>query len=268
LTISHCAVVEEAADAGETNGVKADRPPPHAAPFPGPDKGLRILVVSDVRFLGEGLTQALGGDSAVTDFHHSGDLADALGRIPELRPDIVLLDAGFSGGPSAIDRILSVAPLAKVVVFAVAETAESIVSWVEAGISGYIPRTTALADVMKLLSAIMREEQTCSASVTAGLMRRLRRIAVTARGAGDSRALPALTMREMQVIELICAGFSNKEIARRLNIGVATTKSHVHNLLGKLNLQRRSQVVPWMREVGPRFGTESRRPTRMAGPEV
>jgi len=249
--------------------VTAGRSLPHAVSFSTPAAGLKILVISDVRFLGEGLTQALGGDSAVAEFHHAADLADAIGRLPELHPDIVLLDAGFSGGLSSIDRILNVAPLVKVVVFAVAETADSIVSWVEAGVAGYIPRTTALADVVQLLSAIMRDEQTCSASVTAGLMRRLRRIAASTRGAGESRASPALTYREMQVAELICAGLSNKDIARRLNIGVATTKSHVHNLLGKLNLQRRSQVAPWIREVEPRLATASwRRPPGMAGPEA
>ena len=226
-------------------------------------------MVSDVRFLGEGLTQVLGCDTAVTSFQYCADLADALGRIPELHPNIVLLDAGFSSGPSSIDRILSVAPLVKVVIFAVAETADSIVSWVEAGIAGYIPRTTALADVVKLLTAIMRDEQTCSASVAAGLMRRLRRIAVMAQRPGENRTLPALTVREAQVVELICAGLSNKDIARRLNIGVATTKSHVHNLLGKLNLQRRSQVAPWMREVEPRLGSATwRPPPRMSGPEI
>jgi DNA-binding NarL/FixJ family response regulator len=225
-------------------------------------------VISDVRFLGEGLTQALGGDAAVAVLHHCADLADAIGRMPELRPDVVLLDAGFSGGLGSIDRILSVAPLVKIVVFAVAETADSIVSWIEAGVAGYIPRTTALADVVKLLDAIMRDEQTCSASVTAGLMRRLRRIAVAARGTGESRASPALTLREMQVAELICAGLSNKDIARRLSIGVATTKSHVHNLLGKLNLQRRSQVAPSIRAAEPRPGAESWRRPGMAGPEV
>jgi len=58
------------------------------------------------------------------------------------------------------------------------------------------------------------------------------------------------TAREIQVLEMIGEGLSNKEIARRLNIGVATTKSHVHNLLGKLGLQRRSQVATWIRGRG------------------
>jgi DNA-binding NarL/FixJ family response regulator len=81
------------------------------------------------------------------------------------------------------------------------------------------------------------------ARVAAGLLRRL---AVTvSRGKSPNAAspAPALTARERQTAELIGTGLSDKEIARRLNISLVTTKSHVHNLLGKLNAQRRGQVV-------------------------
>jgi DNA-binding NarL/FixJ family response regulator len=60
--------------------------------------------------------------------------------------------------------------------------------------------------------------------------------------------VPKLSARELQIIQLIGAGLSNKDIARQLNIGVATTKSHVHNLLGKLALQRRGQITHWVAE--------------------
>src|SRR2546430_14848143 len=60
-------------------------------------------------------------------------------------------------------------------------------------------------------------------------------------------ATPALTRRERQTAELIKSGLSDKEIARRLNISLATTKSHVHNLLGKLSLRRRSEVADHLR---------------------
>jgi DNA-binding NarL/FixJ family response regulator len=215
-----------------------------------PDARLQILVISETGLVGAGLTEALGRNEAVKMFKPCADFVDALCRIPQLRPDIVLLDGAFSDGPKLIGRILSAAPQVRVVVFGVAETADNIIAWVEAGAAGYIPRTTALSDVVQLLTGIMRDEQACSGCVAAGLMRRLRSVASARRETSVSRVLPRLTTREMQVIELICAGFSNKHIARHLNIGVATTKSHVHNLLAKLNLQRRGQVAPWMRHIG------------------
>ena len=63
-----------------------------------------------------------------------------------------------------------------------------------------------------------------------------------------------MTKRERQAAELITTGLSDKEIARQLNISLATTKSHVHNLLSKLNLQRRSQVAKRLREHEHRAG--------------
>jgi DNA-binding NarL/FixJ family response regulator len=112
---------------------------------------------------------------------------------------------------------------------------------------GYIPRTTPLCDFVRLMMEIHSGEQVCSGRVAAGL---LRRIAHTANGSTHRNRLvarPALTRRERQTAELIKSGLSDKEIARRLNISVATTKSHVHNLLGKLNARRRTEIADYLR---------------------
>jgi len=63
----------------------------------------------------------------------------------------------------------------------------------------------------------------------------------------------ALTARETQIAQMIVGGMSNKDIARRLSIELATAKTHVHNILGKLNLQRRGQTANWMRSQGDRY---------------
>ena len=93
----------------------------------------------------------------------------------------------------------------------------------------------------------MRGEQACSTRIASSLLRWVSR-ASHANGA-SSPATPGseLTAREEQIAGLICAGLSNKEISRDLNIGLATTKSHVHNLLGKLELRRRGQLAHWSR---------------------
>jgi DNA-binding NarL/FixJ family response regulator len=69
-----------------------------------------------------------------------------------------------------------------------------------------------------------------------------------AHGAHHDVISPTLTARETEIAQMILAGMSNKDIARRLNIGLATAKTHVHHLLGKLNLQRRGQAASWLRE--------------------
>src|SRR6202020_1055352 len=108
---------------------------------------------------------------------------------------------------------------------------------------GYIPKTAGLADVISMLLGISQGDQVCSAAVAGGLIRRLHERPAASQNASKRALLPALTPRETQIIELISAGLSNKDIARRLKIGVSTTKSHVHNLLSKLNVAQRSQAA-------------------------
>ena len=118
----------------------------------------------------------------------------------------------------------------------------------EAGVICYVPDTAALANLVRLIVDIHGGEQLCSGRVAAEL---LHRIAVTESLGIGRNALslaPALTRREREAAELIATGLSDKEIARRLNISLATAKLHVHNLLGKLNVQRRGQVVVRLHE--------------------
>ena len=219
----------------------------------GPDNpGLRILVVCGVRYIAEGLAEILERDPSVSVVGVCTDLAEAVAASPALQPDVVLLDAQLPEAAAAVRLALDIAPGMRIVATGVRETEDDIVTWAEAGVIGYIPRTAALGDLIRLVIDIHGGEQYCSGRVAAGL---LRRVGVIARSAGSASRTtpliaPALTQRERQVAELIRSGFSDKEIARRLNISLATTKSHVHNLLGKINVRRRSQVAGYVREYG------------------
>lgn len=205
-----------------------------------------VFILSEIRLLAEGLCQALEHDGQFSLCWSSTDVEDGLARISELQPGIVLLDALLQDGPSLVGRVLRIAPHIKVIVFAVAETSGNVIAWAEAGVAGYIPRTAALADVVGLVSTIMQDGQVCSSGVASGLLRRLSHLANSGRRVSNAPPVQDLTVREIQVTELLAAGLSNKEIARNLKIGVATTKSHVHNVLGKLRVQRRGQAALWI----------------------
>jgi len=212
------------------------------------DRSCTLLIVSDIRFLREGLAEVLARDGAFAVVGTAADLDDAIEIARVHRPQVMLLDAAFPNGLAAARTLGDMNPQLPIVALALAETEDDVIAWAEAGISGYVPRTAALADLVGLLREVVRGEQTCSTRVAAGL---LRWVSTASRAGSDARAgakEPALTAREAQVVRLLCAGLSNKEIARRLNISLATTKSHVHNLLAKLELQRRGQVVRWSRE--------------------
>jgi len=213
----------------------------------GRDRGLRILLVWGVRFTGECLVDILERDPLVSVIGLFSDLSEAVALSAALQADIILLDARLPGGVAAVKRALDVVPSMRIVVSAVRETEDDVLAWAEAGVIGYIPRTTPLGDFVRLVMTIHSGEQLCSGRVAASL---LRRVAVASRrnpGRSASLSIPALTKRERQAAELIRSGLSDKEIARRLNISLATTKSHVHNLLGKLNVRRRTQVANYLR---------------------
>jgi two-component system, NarL family, nitrate/nitrite response regulator NarL len=212
------------------------------------DLPVRILIISEVRFLRESLAELLGRDNLTSISGLFGKLEELLPAIHAGSSEIVLLDEAFPDGPAVIGRIRNVAPQILVVVIAVAETAENIITWAEAGAAGYVPRTAGLAEIVPLLVEIRLGNQPCLASVAAGLLRRLYVVGGANGTLREAESLPKLTAREAQIARLIAEGMSNKDIARHLDIGVATAKTHVHNLLRKLNLRRRGQTAMWMRE--------------------
>jgi DNA-binding NarL/FixJ family response regulator len=206
------------------------------------------LIVSDVRLFSEGLAETLGRSTVLSAVAHCSDFSQAAARLQTCRPDMVLLDASMLHGLAFVRSIRHTEPHVLLVVLALSETTENVIAWAEAGVAGYIPKTAALADVLPTLLAIRHGEQACSPSVAAGLMRHVHEQPFGDPASKPPTRMPTLTAREQQIIELIGAGLSNKEIARRLNIGVATTKSHVHNLLAKLQVQQRSHAAMRLRE--------------------
>jgi DNA-binding NarL/FixJ family response regulator len=210
-----------------------------------PGARFRIFIISAVRILGDCLNQALASSDVVASSDYCADLDSAVAKILLCQPHIVLLDAALRNERDIIGGIRGVAPGAKIVVIAIMENPEDIILWVEAGAEGFIPASVAAHEVTPLLMDILRGEQTCTAHVAGSLLRRLCEVTRTNISRAGGPTAPTLTRRELQVLELICAGMSNKEIARHLDIEVATTKSHVHNVLAKLGIQKRGQAAAW-----------------------
>jgi len=211
---------------------------------------LRIAIVSAVRFTREVLSEILERDPLLLVVSLCSDFSELVALSPAVEADIVLFDAGGADSVTAVRRALDIVPGMRIVAHALAETEENVVTWAEAGVIGYIPSTAAPADLVRLIFEIHGGEQVCSGRVAAGL---LRRIALTVNPGADPCApfpMLSLTKRERQAAELIRTGLSDKEIARRLNVSLATAKSHVHNLFGKLNVRRRSELASRWRVYG------------------
>lgn len=207
---------------------------------------LCVILVSDVNFLREGLREAFARRSEMT-IATAETPSDALGSIPALRPDAILIDSGLPNGIEAVGRFLSAAPDVPVIALGVAENEDAVLPWAEAGIAGYVPRSACLADLTHTVRRVVRGEQMLPAKVAGAILKRLRELAMTVREERDRGMHARLTRREREVADLAADGLSNKLIARRLHIEVATAKCHVHNVLEKLKLQRRDELARWLR---------------------
>lgn len=202
------------------------------------------LIISRVRFIGESLSAAVTR-AAISPCRQAADLAEVRSVVASGAPRIILLDVAFPDGLRLVVELRRLCPGTSIVALGLRETDEDVLAWAEVGIAGYVPETSSVADMLRLIEQIGRGEQTCSPRIAGTL---LRRIAWSdARSGSPDAFLSHLTRREMQVLDLINAGFSNKDIARRLEISVSTAKTHVHHLLGKLNMTRRANVMIGMR---------------------
>ena len=147
---------------------------PHEAMPVAPDAAhLRIVIVSGVRFLREGLAEVFERDPRVSVVELCADLFEAAALAPALDADVVLLDATVPGSIAAVRRALEIVPGMRIIVTAVRETEDDIVAWAEAGVIGYIPSTAALTELVRLVLDIHGGRQICSSQVAAGLLRRI-----------------------------------------------------------------------------------------------
>jgi two-component system, NarL family, nitrate/nitrite response regulator NarL len=165
----------------------------------------------------------------------------------------VLVHTALHAGPAVVRRLREVAPMVPIIACPLREKDEEVIAWAEAGATGYIPNTLRLDQFVGAVRGILTGQQICSGQVAASLLRRIAASASPGNGNPSGAASPSrfLTRRERQIAELIAARLGDKEIARHLNISVATTKSHVHNLLGKLNVRQRAHVVEALRGYQP-----------------
>lgn len=222
-----------------------DRAGPQALETSDRETRPRVLILSDVRFIREALASILGQECGLLIIGVAGDLdeAEALSRACVI--NVVLLDTSLPDGLAAVGRIKAFAPDAAVVALGLAETNENVIVWAEAGVAGYVSRSAGLAELTGAICGILRGEQLCPARVAASLLRHLASRAGPANGPPTGRHSASLTVRELEIVHLLAEGLSNKEIARHLGVALSTSKSHVHNLLQKLSVPRRGQVVAW-----------------------
>lgn len=205
------------------------------------DAGDAALIVSEVCFFRQSLAEIVTKYAGINVSGQSATLVHAIATAEARRPEIVLLDVAFPYGIDAAHLLSRTLPESSMIAVGLAETEANVLAWARAGVTGYVPNTASINELVLRIAQIRRGEQACPAGVVGGL---LRRIGSSERAAkAPTAAALQLTRRELEISRLVAEGLSNKDIARRLGISVATAKSHVHNLLNKLNLRRRTEIA-------------------------
>jgi len=201
--------------------------------------GIRVLVASHIRLYREALGQVLEqAKEQLTLVGVAESAGDAVEQINRLSPDIALLDMAMSDAFAVARQLGRNGAVSRIVALGMAENEAEVLNCAQLGIAGYVTRDASIADMVEAIEATARGEVHCSPKIAGSLFRRIATLSSASRGTPGP-----LTAREMQILRLLQQGMSNKMICRSLGIELPTVKNHVHSILGKLGIHRRTEAI-------------------------
>jgi len=183
----------------------------------------------------DGLARLLSAYADVDIVASVENAASGAQQFRDVKPQVVLLDAGLAGGDSYtfLSNLKATAPDAKVIVMDFVPAQQDVHEFIDGGANGFIMKDATAEDIVKAIRSVASGTdlppppagpRISSPDIAGGGLA----------GAAQAPGSVRLTKREQEIKDLIAAGLGNKEIAQRLNIATNTVKSHVHNMLGKL----------------------------------
>jgi DNA-binding NarL/FixJ family response regulator len=226
------------------------KPAPTPAEEPGPTP-IALVLIDDNRLLREGIAAMIRSQPGFKVLAASADVNEALQKVREAKPDVVLLDFGLEDHDSLslTATIHGEVPAARIIVMGLMPLQEDVADFVRAGASGFLMKDASFEEFFSTIRAVAGGAEVLPRALTASLFSQ-----ITNNSSRGSRARllesVRLTERERQVIALLGEGLSNKEIAARMHIAVHTVKSHVHNVLEKLALHSRLEVAAFSHAAG------------------
>ncbi len=202
---------------------------------------IRILIIDDHPVVREGLAGMLAGqpDFDVVGMAADGETGTALHQ--SLAPDVALMDLRMPGldGVSAIEAIRAQQPQARILVLTTYDSDADILRAIEAGATGYLLKDTPREELFRAIRAAAQGESVLAPAVAARLMTRMR-----------APAQESLSAREIEVLQLVAKGASNKEVGKALHISTATVKTHLIHIYSKLGVDDRTAAVTTALEKG------------------
>ena len=204
---------------------------------------LTVLVVDDHDIVRKGLTTLISRQEDLSVAGEAGTAAEAVAKASELAPDVVVLDIRLPdvSGIEACREIRSQNSNIKVLMLTSYSDEEAVMGSIMAGASGYLLKEIRSQEIVEAIRQVGAGRSLLDPAVTAGVLERVRR-------SKDDDKLDQLTIQEKRILELVAQGKTNKEISQEVNLSDKTVKNYVSNILGKLEVARRSQAAAYVAE--------------------
>ena len=200
----------------------------------------RVIIVVGVRLYREGLAQLLSTQRQFNVVATAADGDAAAERLSEVEPDVALVEMGVPNVDTFVDAVIRRPARIPLVALGISGSDSDVIACAEKGAAGFVTSDASLEELTGTIQRAAEGELVCSPRTAGTLMRRLATLAAERRPQPVSATL---TRREQEVAALMREDLSNKEIATRLRIEVATVKNHVHNVLDKLRVHRRTEAT-------------------------
>ena len=189
--------------------------------------------------------------TAEPEFDVVGEAADGYGALQlaiQLDPDIILLDINMPGisGIELTRQLKEKLPSLCVLILTVYEDEELLRESIRAGAAGYIVKRAAASELIDAIKAVGRGDMYIHSVMVRPLLREL----LPSPPASESTPHEPLTPRESEVLRLLAQGFTNRQIAEKLHLSIRTVESHRENVMDKLNLASRADLVRYAKEHG------------------
>jgi DNA-binding NarL/FixJ family response regulator len=212
--------------------------PSRPSPLPAKPGPHRVLVADDHAIVRDGLSLIIGAIPGVEIAGEAADGREAMQQFRTLRPDLMVLDLRMPGadGLDVVRTLLAERPEARILIVTTYDTDEDIYNSLKAGAKGYLLKDSPRATIMEAVKEVLAGGTYTPACIATKLVSRL--------GASS------LSARELDVLRLVAEGRANKEIAASLGIGEGTVKTHLANLLTKLDAHSRTEAVARARQRG------------------
>jgi len=217
----------------------------------------RVLLADDHQLFREGLANILNGQPDFEVIGEAGDGLEVFVMARELEPDLILMDVGMPGcnGVEATQRIKEAMPGITIVMLTVRDEDDNLFEAVKGGAQGYLLKSIRSWDLVEMLRAAMRGEAAITPALGGRMLEEFRRLNRQTRSEADNTI--ALTRREQEVLSLVAEGKTDQEIAAALHISIHTVKTHMRNILSKLQVSHRHEAALYAMREGliPRTNT-------------